>query len=754
MDESGRRTDADARRTAVGPKEPVKVKRKDARLLSGFFERFGKRVSETPRCTTEDKRRKSQKSGVLEIDCVGCGFGSDLDDDVCRLACSHALSKSNSMRLILRGPYTITEYGEEDIAYLKELGSIADSLSPIFPKNCGLCGQEHQKQINKIKDYIRVKPGRLLASGIERGENEDLVLSEIDENICRSCEERTIASVECALKKIRRVGVNEKMSKEVRPFFSSCKVRIPAKEPIVNCRYEIGSAEVTIHEDGTYFIRPPEYSLNEYQLGILYSAYERLKKVASQDNRTFRQGICQTIRESAKRQNYILSESEACDLEDILARYTCGLDIIELLLRDNRIQDIYINSPTESNPVMVKHSIYGDCPTNIYAREETVDRFVTKFKIMSGRAFSETSPVLDMELEEHATRVSLTGPPISPDGHTIAFRRGRERPWTLLHFIENRMLSPVAGALLSVLVNEESSILVCGDRGSGKTSLLSSIMSALSDKRRILTIEDTFELPVLTLVKEGYGIQRMKVRSATSNGRFERSADDALRSILRMGDSAIVMGEVRGREANVLYEAMSVGGGGNCVLGTIHAKSPQSLFERVVYSLGVPEQSFKSTDIVVMAEQIKRGDARVRRVGRICEVKKDWTSPDAREIFQDLMTYDHQKDVLVESEDFKYPSKDGLIEKIAQKRGSSTTEIVDEIYSKSKVFDHAVEQSFNCKCLLDIKHAVALNAEWERLCGLYPTQGNPDNLSKIVEGAIKWIDKRRAQIRMGIVPRS
>ena len=101
---------------------------------------------------------------------------------------------------------------------------------------------------------------------------------------------------------------------------------------------------------------------------------------------------------------------------------------------------------------------------------------------------------------------------------------------------------------------------------------------------------------------------------------------EALRTALRLGDSALVIGEVRSKEAKVLYEAMRIGALANVVAGTIHGASPYSIFDRVVNDLGVPRTSFKATDVIVVANPVRSADGlhRWRRVTQITEVRKHW----------------------------------------------------------------------------------------------------------------------------------
>ncbi|ODS40866.1 MAG: hypothetical protein A7315_07420 [Candidatus Altiarchaeales archaeon WOR_SM1_79] len=402
------------------------------------------------------------------------------------------------------------------------------------------------------------------------------------------------------------------------------------------------------------------------------------------------------IMEAASNKKVMLSTSEINEMVDMLVRCMMGLDVIEIMLQDPDLQDVYINSPIETTPVYVKHSRYDDCRTNVYLTNAAANNIISKFRLKSGRSFSEVSPILDMELPEFGVRVNITGPPISPDGYAFAFRRGSESPWTLLKFIENKMISPYAAGLLGFMVNEESTILMCGDRGSGKTSMLTGLISAMPVKNRILTVEDTFEIPAQMLAKEGgFRIQRMKVRPPTSGeDTFELSTRDAMRSILRMGDSAIIMGEVRGTEAKVLYEAMNVGGSGNCVLGTIHGKSARNLFERVVHSLEVDEQSFKATDIVVLASRIRPhgGKEKFRRIVEIDEVSKKWMKADPEKIFKPLMKYNPEKDELGICDALKNPRKSEVITAVAERWGSTPQKVLREIECRGRIYKEVVDK--------------------------------------------------------------
>ncbi|HDS59757.1 MAG TPA: hypothetical protein ENN54_05655, partial [Thermoplasmatales archaeon] len=310
-------------------------------------------------------------------------------------------------------------------------------------------------------------------------------------------------------------------------------------------------------------------------------------------------------------------------LSDIFAKYTAGLGILEDLLLDEHVQDIYINAPVVNNPL---HLIVDgeEYTSNIYFSEGDVQSLSSRFRSLSGRPFSEGSPILDMALDHYDARVAAISPPLTEKGVAFALRRHGSTPWTLPKFIRYRMFSSRAAGLLSFLVDGQASMLIAGSRGSGKTSLLSALLLEIPQRYRILTLEDTPELPVDDLQELGYKIQSLVTRPITSGGQTGVDPRTALRTALRLGESVLVLGEVRGQETRVLFEAMRVGAAGNLVLGTIHGATARDVFERIVHDIGVAPTSFKATDVVTIAAPLRMGGGmeKRRRVLQISEVSK------------------------------------------------------------------------------------------------------------------------------------
>ncbi len=358
----------------------------------------------------------------------------------------------------------------------------------------------------------------------------------------------------------------------------------------------------------------------------------------------------------AQSQGITLNYNELNKLSKILVRHTIGFGLIEVLLQDKNIQDISLNSPIPMTQIFVKHQNYEECLTNILPSQEDADSWAAKFRMISGRPLDEANPILDTQLEigKIRARIAIIQAPLSPSGLAYSVRRHRENPWTLPLFVQNKMLNPFAAGLMSFLIDGARTLLVAGTRSSGKTSLLGSLMLEIIPKFRIIVIEDSLELPVDVLRKLKYDILRMKVRSALLKTTTEVSADDGIRTSLRLGDSCLIIGEVRSVEAKALYEAMRVGALANVVAGTIHGASPYGVFDRVVNDLEVPATSFKATDIITICNPIKSPDGlhSWKRVLQLSEIRKHWkTDPMEEKGFVDLMKYNVEKDELEPTDD-------------------------------------------------------------------------------------------------------
>lgn len=657
---------------------------------------------ETKKPFTYDVVREGEDV-ILMIDLEQYPHVPSLEDDpVCMSRTVDILSEAGNVTKIVYMQKRNFEYDYEQTSTMQEIAKLYSQLTKrkdIFGYSSLLedakctrwAGQWYANAQNIITDMLKRDPiGAYVELKRMLRDERIRIDKSVDQNYI-GCSRKYIAFLQYLLGLIEKTRMIEAVkqylagyklnersvyrrvfSPDIRPDFMFTKLMAsfpPESEEIDS--YEIDKdTEVTIFElpdnvQYLYHLVPPEFKLSEEKYEVLDTA----RKIMSEHKPTRQEFIdpdrmrqvfynigSDLIEELVDYRNLRLPPSEIDQLTKILVRYTVGFGLIEVLLQDEKVQDITINSPMGETPMFIVHQDYADCRTNIVPTMPEAESWASKLRLISGRPLDEANPILDTELSIPGAnaRIAVISPPLNPSGLAFAFRRHRDKPWTLPLFIQNKMLNPLAAGILSFLIDGSRSLLVAGTRSAGKTSILGAVLVELMRKYRVLTIEDTLELPTSSLRKLGYNIQSMKVAAALTKGTAEVPADEGIRTTLRMGDSALIIGEIRSKEALALYEAMRVGALANVVAGTIHGDSPYGVFDRVVNDLQVPKTSFKATDIVVVANPVRSADGlhRWRRVTQITEVRKHWEQdPLVEKGFVDLMKYDSRKDELEASEE-------------------------------------------------------------------------------------------------------
>lgn len=451
----------------------------------------------------------------------------------------------------------------------------------------------------------------------------------------------------------------------IRPLFMLTRyISLPPKNSRLVERYSIPDGiqvEVFRVPDKVryfYFINAPEFRLDDEKYFILDTARRQLAEHKPTKTEFTQPEKVRDIFTNISKDMILqlaggrkFTAKEIKEMTDILVRYTTGFGVLEILLNDDKLQDIYINSPIGTTPIYVHHDDYEECETNLIPTREDAESWATRFRLFSGRPLDEANPVLDTELlvPGGRARVAAITRTLSPEGIAYALRRHRDRPWTYPLFINAKYCTPLYTGLMSFIVDGSRSILFAGGRSSGKSSMLGATMLEIMKKFRLITVEDTLELPVPQLRNIGYNIERMKSRSVITRIESELPADEALRTALRLGDSCLIVGEVRSVEAKALFEAMRIGALANVVAGTIHGESAYGVFDRVVNDLGVTKTSFKAIDVISISGMIKSGDGlhRFRRVIELTEVRKHWKDdPSGENGFVNLLEYSAKDDML------------------------------------------------------------------------------------------------------------
>jgi len=247
--------------------------------------------------------------------------------------------------------------------------------------------------------------------------------------------------------------------------------------------------------------------------------------------------------------NYILQEN-------------IGLGHLEILLKDNNLEEIVVNNAHDA--VWVYHRKYGWLKTNIkIADEDRIRYYSTIIGRDIGKEITVLNPLMDAHLKT-GDRVNATLSPISSKGNTLTIRKFAVRPWTITDFIRDRSISYEAAALLWMSVQNELSIIITGGTASGKTSMLNVIANFFPPNQRIISMEDTRELKLPDILHW----VPLETRLPNPEGKGGINMLDLTVNSLRMRPDRIVVGEIRRKaEAEVLFEAMHTG---HSVYGTLH----------------------------------------------------------------------------------------------------------------------------------------------------------------------------------------
>src|SRR3989344_5085094 len=650
---------------------------------------------------------------ILKISCENCNFPPSIEySDICMSKVVDTLMAVTGATIITLSQQREYQYDYDQVSLLNELASVYKHLTQEerFSYSHLVVDPLHERYIrSSYALFQRLVSKRLkedpFAAFIELKRletKEKIKLNSLLDTRHLASQKKFISILEAVIKIIEglrlikllmpqsheyKLGAREIYGNlfhpTTQPDFMLTKLRMEFPqgnlEDSYNFQIDNDDCEVNIFsfDDNVkilYHLTPPEFLFSEDELQLLDDA----KRIMSEhkpekeefvDPQRMREVFFNIgkdlLSDLAQHQNLKIKEEKMDELAQALLRHTVGFGLIELLLSDPKVQDVNVNSPNGVLPVFIVHEDYGDCYTNIFPTILEVESWATKLRLISGRPLDEANPILDTELkvEGFTSRVSAITAPLSPTGLAFSFRRHRDFPWTFPLYAQPKIkyMNALAAGLLSFLIDNNAAILVAGTRSSGKSSLLGSFLIEIMRRVRILTIEDTFELPQESLRQLGYNLESLKVASALSAPGSEVDPSIGIRSTLRLGDSAIFVGEVRSKEAIALFEAMRVGAAANVVAGTIHADSPYGVFDRVVNDIGVPKTSFKAIDIIVTTNPVISGLKKYKRILRITEVRKEWDDDPLKEnAFVDLMVYNSKTDQLEVTDDLKNGNSDIL----------------------------------------------------------------------------------------------
>ena len=330
-----------------------------------------------------------------------------------------------------------------------------------------------------------------------------------------------------------------------------------------------------------------------------------------------------------------LSSAERDRLAKELMDEVFGLGPLEPLLQDPTVSDILVNT---HNTVYVERRGILEKTNVVFKDDVHLMHIIDKIVSAVGRRIDESSPMVDARLKD-GSRVNIIIPPLAVDGPILSIRRFGSIPLEAEDLLRNRSLTPQMMETLKGAVRARMNIVVSGGTGAGKTTLLNVLSSFISERERIVTIEDSAELQL----KQDH-VVRLECRPPNVEGRGAVRQRELVINALRMRPDRIVLGEVRGEEALDMLQAMNTGHDGS--LTTIHANNPREAISRIetmamMGNIALPEKAIRqqiaaAVHLIVQISRMSDGTRRVTHVSEITGTSGDVIS------MQDIFLFEKQ----------------------------------------------------------------------------------------------------------------
>jgi pilus assembly protein CpaF len=360
-----------------------------------------------------------------------------------------------------------------------------------------------------------------------------------------------------------------------------------------------------------------------------------LERVATQRDEYTRGQVLSVIQDLVSNLKTPLSGRERERLSLEVLDEVFGLGPLEPLLQDPTVNDILVNGPKQ---VYVERAGVLEESNVMFKDNAHLMNIIDKIVSAIGRRVDESSPMVDARLAD-GSRVNVIIPPLAIDGPHISIRRFGHIPITEDDLLRNQTLTQPMLELLRGAVKARLNIIISGGTGAGKTTLLNVLSGYISEKERIVTIEDSAELQM----KQRHCV-RLETRPSNIEGRGAVMQRQLVINSLRMRPDRIVVGEVRGEEALDMLQAMNTGHDGS--LTTVHANSPRDALARVetmamMANLNLPEKAVRrqlasAVQLVVQISRFNDGTRRVTHLSEITGMEEDIVS------MQDVFVFEKQ----------------------------------------------------------------------------------------------------------------
>jgi len=353
---------------------------------------------------------------------------------------------------------------------------------------------------------------------------------------------------------------------------------------------------------------------------------------------------------------------------------------IDVTMIDTQVEDISCDGVNV--PFYIYHRKYGSIPSNLrFESAEELDSFVIWLAQRCGKHISVAQPMLDATVPDGSRLQATLGMHVTKRGSSFTIRRFRENPFSPLDLVRFKTMSPEMMAYLWLAIENGQSMLICGGTASGKTTTLNAILLFIPPQMKIVSIEDTRELnlphenwvPLLT--RGGFGGKS----SVTGKAAGEIDMFDLLTAALRQRPQYLMVGEVRGPEAFVVFQAMATG---KSAYTTFHADDVQAMVHRLENDpINLPRALVAALDIVLLQAQVKVGTDMTRRVKALIEVVG--TDPESNELITNsAYTWNPADDT------FNYSGHSYVYEKVSLARNWTQKRMEQEIKRRLDIFEY------------------------------------------------------------------
>jgi len=405
-----------------------------------------------------------------------------------------------------------------------------------------------------------------------------------------------------------------------------------------------------------------------------------------------------------------LEEGSLFRLQYYLVRNFIGWGRIEALMKDPYLEDISCDG--NRVPLFLYHRKYRNVKTNIMFEADVLNSLAISLAQRSGKHISTGTPMLDATLPD-GSRLQLTlGTEVTTRGTSFTIRKFREDPFSPVELMEYGTFSADQLAFFWLAIENNKSLLFIGGTASGKTSSLNAVSLFIPPMAKVVSIEDTREI---TLYHENWIAS--VTRETVAEGSNIISMFDLLRAAMRQRPEYILVGEVRGVEAQTLFQAMNTG---HTTFSTMHAGSVDAAIHRLENEpLNVPRNMVTALNIVSVQAQIYRGTERVRRCLEIVEIAGiDPSTGNLR--VNTIFDYDPVRDV------FTYKGRSFIYADIAERRGWSKEQLEQEISTRKRILDAMKQQNLiDYRSVSRIFHSYIINPRH--------VIENLENLSRVLE---------------------